>query len=292
MKRRRDNEKKEMEMRDFSTIQKLVGAEVTVEQLTKVDCYVQEKLGLFIPSLGECGYAAQPNHAHPSYMVVIRFPETQQKVNHYPAEIWSPDVPHSDNDNLHYYCLLVKRDFFESQWKLYDAPLPHFEKYQFQICSDVLKAMNMFAFEYSKQMPNADITLGAQAMILVHWLIRSLLGETIDLRAISSDYSVARAQHFMENHFDEKITAQELANLGYTSVSSLNRRFKAEIGMTPMQYLLKIRMTRAKTLLQRGNIPVTNIAMRCGFSSSSHFCTAFLKQTGITPSDYQAKYVD
>lgn len=52
----------------------------------------------------------------------------------------------------------------------------------------------MTAFEYNKSMMNSDITLEAQATVITHWIIRSILGETLDMRAVSSDYSVARAQ--------------------------------------------------------------------------------------------------
>lgn len=279
-------------IRDFSVIQKLVGTSVTPEHLSKVDCYVQKKLGLFIPSLGTCGYASRKNHIHPSYLVVIFFTDTAEKPNHYPAEIFSPEVPHNDREDQHYYCVLVNKVFFESQWQLYTTEPPHFTPKQFAICSDILKTLNTFAFEYSKQMPHAEVTLDAQATVITHWIIRSLLGETMDLRSVSSDYSVARAQHYMERHFAERITAAELAQLGYMSVSSLNRKFKRETGMTPMQYLLEIRMARAKLLLRRKQLSVTEIAMDCGFGSSSHFCTVFLRETGVTPSAYQAKYVD
>lgn len=279
-------------MRDFSIIQNLIGESVTAEQLQNVDCYVQKKLGLFIPSLGICGYAARENHTHPSYMVIIYFSDTSAKPNQYPAEIFSPKIPHNDSEECHYYCILVEKVFFESQWQLYTTEPPHFTPKQFFICSDILKTLNTFAFEYSKQMPHSEITLDAQVTMITHWIIRSLLGETMDMRAISSDFSVARAQHYMERHFAEKITAAELAKLSYISVSSLNRKFKSEIGITPMQYLLELRITRAKTLLRRKNIPVTEVAMRCGFGSSSHFCTVFLRQTGMTPSAYQEKYLD
>lgn len=279
-------------MRDFSIIQNLIGESVTAEQLQNVDCYVQKKLGLFIPSLGICGYAARENHTHPSYMVIIYFSDTSAKPNQYPAEIFSPKIPHNDSEECHYYCILVEKVFFESQWQLYTTEPPHFTPKQFFICSDILKTLNTFAFEYSKQMPHSEITLDAQVTMITHWIVRSLLGETMDMRAISSDFSVARAQHYMERHFAEKITAAELAKLSYISVSSLNRKFKSEIGITPMQYLLELRITRAKTLLRRKNIPVTEVAMRCGFGSSSHFCTVFLRQTGMTPSAYQEKYLD
>ncbi len=279
-------------MKDFQIIKKLVGEKVTKAELEHVDCYVEKNMGLFIPSTGACGYAARQKHTHPSYMIVIYFYDTKAKASHYPAEIYSPEIPHNDSDDKHYYCLLINKDFFESQYRLYTDEPAYFAPQKFEICTDILKTLNTFAFEYSKAMMNSDITLGAQATIVTHWIIRSILGETLDMRAVSSEYSVARTQHYIEQHFSEKITADDLAKLGYMSVSSLNRKFKSETGKTPIEYLIDVRIEHSKALLRRQNIPITEIAVRCGFSSSSHFSSCFASHTGVTPSEYQLKYVE
>lgn len=277
-------------MKDFEIIQKLVGENITEPDLNFVDCYVRPQLGIFIPTAGPCGYASKANHTHPSYMVVIYFEERSENQTHYYAEITSPDIPHDDEIGLHYYCILVEKDYFEQRYKMYSDNLPIFEEQPFELCGDILKALNTFAFEYSKSMPNSDITLDAQAEIITHWTIRSILGETLDMRAVSDDYSVARAQHFMEQHYSENITVSKLAALGYVSPSCFNRRFKKELGITPIEYLIEIRIERAKTLLRRKVIPVTEIAMRCGFSSSAHFSSCFQNRLGVTPTEYRDKY--
>jgi AraC-like DNA-binding protein len=279
-------------MKDFEIIKKLVGEKITKAELEYVDCYVQKNMGLFIPSIGACGYAVRQKHTHPSYMVIICFYDAKVKATHYPAEIYSPGIPHDDSDDKHFYCLLINKDFFESQYRLYTDEPAYFAPQKFEICTDILKTLNTFAFEYSKAMMNSDITLGAQATIVTHWIIRSILGENLDMRAVSSEYSVARAQHYIEQHFPEKITSDDLAKLGYMSVSSLNRKFRTETGKTPIEYLIDVRIEHSKALLRRQNIPITEIAVRCGFSSSSHFSSCFAGRIGITPSEYQLKYIE
>ena len=138
-------------------------------------------------------------------------------------------------------------------------------------------------------MMNSDITLDAQTEIITHWLIRSIFGETLDMRAVSEDYSVARAQHYMEQHYMENVTVSKLAELGYVSPSAFNRRFKKEIGITPIEYLIEIRIKRAKVMLKRRDISITDIAMRCGFNSGAHFATCFRKHVGITPAEYRER---
>lgn len=281
-----------MMIKDFEIIKQLIGASVTKEELKYVDCYVRPQFGLFIPIAGSCGYASRSNHIHPSYMIVICFEESTEKKFHYHAEITSPEIPHNDKTGQHYYCLLIAKDYFERCYRMYSDSLPVFREHTFEMCSDILKTVNTFAFEYSKSMINSDITLDANAEIITHWIIRSIFGETLDMRAVSNDYSVARAQHYMEQHYAENITVSRLAELGYVSPSCFNRRFKKETGITPIEYLIEIRIKRAKTLLRRKDIPITDIAMRCGFGSSAHFSSCFQSRTGVTPTEYRDKFKD
>ena len=62
-------------MENFELIKSLIGQSVTEEDLKYVDCYVHNKLGLFIPSLGPCQYAIRPSHTHPAYAHRVRMPE-------------------------------------------------------------------------------------------------------------------------------------------------------------------------------------------------------------------------
>lgn len=287
-------------MDDLEIIKSLIGETVTAEDLKYVDCYVHEHLGLFIPSTGRCGYAARPSHVHPSYMFIITFssgslmikPNVEIEDTHYLAAALSPEIPHEDFDDsqIHYYCIMIHKEYFEEQYRMYTEEKPEFSWKQFAVCHDILKTLNTFAFEYSKKMQNSDITLSAQATIITHWLIRSLIGENYDMRAISSNYAVARAEHYIEQHFSENITVNQLAGLGNLSVSSFNRIFKKETKLTPIEYLIEIRIDKSKKLLRRKEIPITEIAMRCGFSSSSHFSASFSRVNHISPTEYRNAY--
>lgn len=268
----------------------LIGATLKEQELAPVDCYVRPQLGIFIPAVGACGYAARREHTHPAYMVCIMVAGGEDK--YHTAEIVSPDIPHNDIEGMHYYCILIEKEYFEERYALYEKTLPVWKGTTFEICRDILKALNTFMFEYSKDMKNAEITLDAQAEIITHWIIRSLTGESLDMRRVSDDYSVARAQQYMEQHYAERITIAGLAELGYVSVSCLNRRFKKETGMTPLTYLIDVRLQRAKLLLRRRQLSITEIATQCGFNGSPHFSACFREKYGIAPSEYRNKYVE
>lgn len=289
-------------MRDFEIIKRLIGDTVTENELRCVECYVNSKLGLFIPSMGQCGYAQRENHSHPSYMIIIYFDNNILKTHndielrkkHYFAEVTSPNVKHCDcyNEEDCYYCIMIDKAYFEEQFMLYENSTPNFNCSKFAICSDILKSLNTFAFEYSKGMKNSNITLDAQSTLITHWIIRSILGETNDMRSISSNYIVGRVQQYVEHHFGENITVANLAKLVFTSESTLNRLFKKETDSTPFEYLIETRVAKAKIMLRRKDISITNISFRCGFNSNSHFTSCFKRITGVSPSEYRKNHIE
>lgn len=283
---------------NFEIAKTLVGKTLEKKDLAHVDYYVFGKLGIFIPSTGSCGYAATPNHTHPSYMISIFFDNELSEIElprkHHIAAIMSPNIPHCDIDveTHHYYCIMIDKDYFEEQYKLYSNDIPVYHNKQFAICSDVIKSIHTFAFECEKNMMNKDITLNAQTTILTHWIIRSILGEEMDMRSVSSDYSIAKVQYYIEQHYGDSLTVEFLADYVHQSLSTFNRNFKRELGIAPMQYLEEVRIVKAKLLLRRLDIPLTDIAFACGFGSGSHFTTAFKKHTNLTPTDYRKKHCE
>lgn len=271
-------------------MEKLVG-DVGFFDISAFDCYVREQFGIFIPIYNDRDESAE-SHCHPAYEIIIDFEKDSDKAKHYWAKIISPGVVHKRSANRHGYHVFIEMSYFESRFLMYDSEVPVFNGKAFEFCSDILKALNTFVFEYSKSMMNSDVTLDAQTEIITHWLIRSVFGETLDMRAVSSDYSLARAQHYIEQHYMENITVEKLASLGYMSKTTFNRHFKKEIGITPIEYLIEVRLKMAKLMLKRKENPITDIAMRCGFGSSAHLCACFQKNVGLSPSEYRDRYAD
>ena len=60
--------------------------------------------------------------------------------------------------------------------------------------------------------------------------------------------------------------------------------------MTPFEYLIELRVNKSKVMLRRKENTVTDVALRCGFSSSAHYSAVFTKLTGTTPTEYRSLY--
>jgi AraC family transcriptional regulator len=83
------------------------------------------------------------------------------------------------------------------------------------------------------------------------------------------------------------LSLQALANeSGYSRVHFV-RMFRAATGYSPHNYLLKLRLERARELLKNPSLSLIDIALDCGFSSHSHMSRLFRKSVGVTPSTYR-----
>ena len=86
---------------------------------------------------------------------------------------------------------------------------------------------------------------------------------------------------------DHQWTLSEMAGQCGIQRTQLNKIFHKLTGCTPMEYLFRIRMERAKTLLRETDIKIIDIAFECGYGTSQYFANTFKQATGTTPSAYR-----
>lgn len=95
-----------------------------------------------------------------------------------------------------------------------------------------------------------------------------------------------KLDQFIELHLSRRLNIQELANFCFLSVSQFHQRFKQKTGMSPHQYLLQKRLSRAQNLLAKGYSTV-QVVESCGFSNQSAMTTLFSQRFGVSPVRYQ-----
>ena len=94
---------------------------------------------------------------------------------------------------------------------------------------------------------------------------------------------LTEAVALMEANLEEPLSTDDVANLVDLSRRQLERLFKQYLGSLPARYYLELRLQRARQLLQGTNHSIVQVGLMCGFSSGSHFSTAFGTLFGITP---------
>ena len=101
------------------------------------------------------------------------------------------------------------------------------------------------------------------------------------------DDDIRSVTAYMEAHLSEKIDVDDLAARVYLSHTGLIWKFKRQVGVSPLQYLIELRMQRAKELLLTGTLSVSEIAERCGYPNAYYFTNAFRKHTGKSPTAFR-----
>lgn len=97
---------------------------------------------------------------------------------------------------------------------------------------------------------------------------------------------VEKACEFINRHYAEHISLEQISQYASLSKSSLLRAFTKSKGITPYRYLITVRINNAKKLLEQGVLPV-DAAFKTGFSDQSHFTNFFTTFIGISPGAYR-----
>ena len=103
--------------------------------------------------------------------------------------------------------------------------------------------------------------------------------------------SLKQAVFFIENHYNEPITLQDIVRSCSVNHSTLTALFKEELGITPVAYLWHYRLLIAKKLLEFTNLPVKEIGKRCGFKTVQHFSRKFEEQLGLSPAVFRTQAI-
>lgn len=92
---------------------------------------------------------------------------------------------------------------------------------------------------------------------------------------------------WMEHHAHRDLTLGDIAATAAVSVRTLNRRFAAETGQTPMQWLTGVRVRHAQQLLETTSMAVERVGREVGFASPANFREQFRRLTGVSPLNYR-----
>ncbi|MEC1679135.1 AraC family transcriptional regulator [Bacillus mojavensis] len=237
-----------------------------------------------------------PNHFHDYY--VIGFIEKGQRylacqdqeyiINPGDLLLFNPRDTHSceqiDGRTLDYRCINVMPDVMERAVEEITGAghLPYFSHHV------------LFRHELTSSLQELHILISKEKQALrkeelfLH-LLEELIRRYSDVTILNSipepSDEIKMVCEFLEEHYAENVTLNDLSELTGWSKYHLLRSFTKQKGITPNSYLETIRINQAKKLLEQGVRPI-DAAFQTGFSDQSHMTKFFKRQVGLTPKQY------
>jgi AraC family transcriptional regulator len=140
--------------------------------------------------------------------------------------------------------------------------------------------------------PTQDLLVDSVVTALSAHLLRSYAAPTEAHAGLagSNVAAIRRALEFMRQPLDTRITLTELADASGISRFHLSRIFKKHFGLSPIAYIERTRIERAKNLIQRAEMSLADVAQTVGFADQSHFTRRFKHYTGNTPGAYSREH--
>lgn len=164
--------------------------------------------------------------------------------------------------------------------------------------SDIEESLRSMLTEREKKECGWEVSLNAQ---LISFLVkyarmysRQHSGEdkstdSTQKSRIGNDYYgyIYKLLCFIDLHYSEELGMEELSEVTGLSPDYMTRKFKAILGMTPIEYLRKFRIAKAMELLVGTNLTVSEISDKVGFSDVSLFSRVFKQNAGVPPASYR-----
>ena len=142
-----------------------------------------------------------------------------------------------------------------------------------------------------------ELYCGHEAAVLTAKIMLIEMGRRTQLpytilstRKMHTDRQILRAQHFMEANSTKEHTTESLARHAAMSVRNFDRRFRAAVGEAPSSYLQRLRIERAKRLIETSNDSIEEITVKVGYEDVRSFRRLFQAFTDLSPRGYRERY--
>ena len=136
-----------------------------------------------------------------------------------------------------------------------------------------------------------SLMLGVQYLSTFLFKIPDFIPVREEKKSIT-DENIKRALTVIDQRFQENLPLKELAAVSGYSLSRFKIKFREVVGFPPANYITFKRLEFSKKQLAETQLPITQIALDAGFSSSNYFCTVFHNYTQYTPSEFRRNYFE
>ena len=126
-------------------------------------------------------------------------------------------------------------------------------------------------------------------MYSLFWNLVVLLSRAynVESQPKSSVFNLAEALVFINKNYKNSISVKSLATLAHMSVRNFSRAFHQAYNISPINYIIQLRIQHAYELLRITDISISEVAYLCGFQDSNYFARQFKRASGLTPKEYR-----
>lgn len=160
--------------------------------------------------------------------------------------------------------------------------LDHFESMDITSClRNILREMEL------KQPGYEDICQAFMEILIIRLMRSTGLSVPAEPQNTVGNRQCAAVRRYIDHHFKESITLDQLAEEAHMNKFYLSHAFKQEYGVSPINYMISRRLEESKYLLAETDLSMSQIAQLLGFSSLSYFSQVFRKTQGLSPMEYR-----
>ena len=157
------------------------------------------------------------------------------------------------------------------------------------VSHEIRKGIREIYAEWQQQKEGYPLMIEANILRILTMLIRTYQDESKSGEMLKEKKSAMKrleqAISYIDHHYSEKITLDEVAAAAYMSSNYFSSYFRKVTGISFSEYVTRIRISHARELLRDTDKSVTEIAMECGFHNISNFYRLYKKQVGKPPRD-------
>jgi transcriptional regulator GlxA family with amidase domain len=155
-------------------------------------------------------------------------------------------------------------------------------------CAGGTSVVHLAAFIIEKSIGRARAVKALRIMIEEQSRPSRTLQPEAMLSERSTDTLVHKAMLLLERQLHSPLPAEQLCELLGIGRRQLERRFQRDIGLSPSEYRQKLRLDRARWMLQNTDLAMTTVALECGFQNSAHFARVVRQSLGVSPREVRS----
>ena len=160
--------------------------------------------------------------------------------------------------------------------------LDHFESVEVSSClRNIIREMEQKNTGYE------DVCQAYMEILIIRLMRNTDLSVPAEPSRISGNRQCAAVKRYIDLHFKETLTLDQLANEAHMNKFYLSHAFKREYGVSPINYLISCRIEESKYLLAETDLSMSQIARLLGFSSLSYFSQVFSRSENVSPMEFR-----